>query len=237
MAEENKPGIVIMKNGPYMVSGSVPLAEQTIVSDADGGSSEWMQGERFEEKENYALCRCGQSVHAPFCDGTHVTVRFDGTETASQEPFDAQKTTFEGPEMVLDDARAFCAVARFCDTQRSAWDSLPESDDPKTREHLMHQVSRCPSGRLVLRDRATGAALEPELPLSIGVVEDPAEKCSGPLWVRGGIPVWSELGEPYEVRNRVTLCRCGQSKNKPFCDGSHVKVHYQDGRKQPQTPD
>ena len=93
----------------------------------------------------------------------------------------------------------------------------------------MHQAMRCPSGRLVARDAATGAAFEPVLEPSIGVVEDPAEACSGPLWVRGGIRIQSQDGVAYEVRNRVTLCRCGQSKNKPFCDGTHTEVKYQDG--------
>ena len=60
--------------------------------------------------------------------------------------------------------------------------------------------------------------------LSIGIVEDPAKRCSGPLWVLGGIAVESAGGEAYEVRNRVTLCRCGASKNKPFCDGTHKKT-------------
>ena len=44
---------------------------------------------------------------------------------------------------------------------------------------------------------------------------------SGPLFVRGGIKVLDSRGEPYEIRNRVTLCRCGRSSNKPLCDGSH----------------
>jgi CDGSH-type Zn-finger protein len=39
--------------------------------------------------------------------------------------------------------------------------------------------------------------------------------------VRGGIPIESANGKTYAVRNRVTLCRCGQSANKPLCDGSH----------------
>jgi CDGSH-type Zn-finger protein len=39
--------------------------------------------------------------------------------------------------------------------------------------------------------------------------------------VRGGITIESADGVPYEVRNRVTLCRCGRSDNKPFCDASH----------------
>jgi CDGSH-type Zn-finger protein len=48
------------------------------------------------------------------------------------------------------------------------------------------------------------------------------------LWVRGGIPVISADGFAYEVRNRVTLCRCGASANKPFCDGSHYKISFRD---------
>ena len=36
-------------------------------------------------------------------------------------------------------------------------------------------------------------------------------------------------GHRYEVRNRVTLCRCGASKNKPFCDGSHAAIEFKDG--------
>jgi CDGSH-type Zn-finger protein len=230
MSEDNKPRIVVTKNGPYVVSGNVPLAEQTIMPDEDGGSSEWVQGEPFAAQVTYALCRCGKSGHAPFCDGAHAKIGFDGTETASRDSYDSQKTTFEGPDLVLEDVRAFCAVARFCDTHGSTWDSIAETADPETHKRVMHQVSHCPSGRLVLRDKTTGAALEPELPISIGVVEDPAEACSGPLWIRGGILIQSQDGELYEVRNRVTLCRCGQSKNKPFCDGSHTVVSYQDGR-------
>jgi CDGSH-type Zn-finger protein len=45
---------------------------------------------------------------------------------------------------------------------------------------------------------------------------------NGPLWIRGGIPVAGADGREYEVRNRVTLCRCGRSNNKPLCDGSHA---------------
>jgi len=77
-------------------------------------------------------------------------------------------------------------------------------------------------------DRKTGKPIEPELPLSIGLIEDPAQGCSGPLWVRGGVQIESADGFKYEVRNRVTLCRCGQSQNKPFCDGTHAAVGFRD---------
>ena len=76
--------ITITRNGPYMVEGAIPLANQTIESDAEGGSREWLEGDTFPVAEVYKLCRCGQSSNKPFCDGTHLKVGFDGTEAASQ---------------------------------------------------------------------------------------------------------------------------------------------------------
>jgi CDGSH-type Zn-finger protein len=49
----------------------------------------------------------------------------------------------------------------------------------------------------------------------------PNGEFNGPIWVRGGIPIESAKDEIYEIRNRVTLCGCGRSSNKPFCDGTH----------------
>ena len=229
MSAEHTRKIVVTTDGPYIVSGSVPLSVQVIGTNEDGGSWEWEEGRTLEADATYALCRCGKSGTAPFCDGTHARVGFDGAETASRLPFDEQKTVLDGPTMTLEDARPFCAVARFCDNFGSAWELIAKTNDTSARELFLHEATRCPSGRLVARDKATGQAVEPELPISIGVVEDPAENCSGPLWVRGGITIQSQDGRAYEVRNRMTLCRCGQSKNKPFCDGTHVEIGYKDG--------
>ena len=229
MSEEKAPRIVVTANGPYVVSGDVPMAVQTIQPSKQGESWEWSEGVSFERKNTYALCRCGHSKHAPFCDGTHANIGFDGAETAPREPFDAQKTLLNGPTMTLDDARPFCAAARFCDAVRDIWASIPETETPEVRLRVIHQGTHCPSGRLVVRDMAAGEVFEPVFEPSVGVVQDQAENCSGPLWVRGGIPVVSQDGTTYEVRNRVTLCRCGQSKNKPFCDGTHIEIGYRDG--------
>jgi CDGSH-type Zn-finger protein len=62
----------------------------------------------------------------------------------------------------------------------------------------------------------------------INLVEDPQNKVSGPIGFRGGIPVESSDGTTSEVRNRQTLCRCGKSQNKPFCDGSHIDEGFND---------
>jgi CDGSH-type Zn-finger protein len=73
----------------------------------------------------------------------------------------------------------------------------------------------------VILDNETGKSLEPEFKPSIVMIHDPQKRCEGPIWVRGGIPIESYDGTIYEIRNRVTLCQCGKSENKPFCDGSH----------------
>jgi CDGSH-type Zn-finger protein len=220
--------VVVTKNGPYLVSGGVPLAKQTIVADSDGGSESWAQGQSYPLQETYALCRCGQSRNKPFCDGSHNHRHFDGSETASRDSYLKQAQVMRGPQMLLADAQDLCAFARFCDTHGQVWNQVEHTDEAGVRADFVRQVGQCPSGRLVAWDKAKESALEPELPVSIGLVEDPLQECSGPLWLRGGIPVISVDGFEYEVRNRVTLCRCGQSRNKPFCDGTHAAVKFRD---------
>ena len=68
------------------------------------------------------------------------------------------------------------------------------------------------------------------------IVEDPALDCSGPLWARGGIELVGEDGVAYETRNRMTLCRCGRSVNKPFCNGAHAAdPKFHDGLSKPSS--
>ena len=77
------------------------------------------------------------------------------------------------------------------------------------------------SVRTVGSGEPDGTPIEPGFEPSIATVPD------GPLWVRGGISITTQDGYTYEVRNRVTLCRCGQSKNKPFCDGTHADIGFE----------
>jgi CDGSH-type Zn-finger protein len=121
--------IKVTKNGPYLVSGKIPLQKQIIIADSEGTATEWQPSTKYSPQEK---------------------------------------------------ARA-----------------------------------------LVVLDKQTGKVIEPKFAKSIGLIEDPAMGVSGPIWVRGGVPVESDDGKTYQVRNRVTLCRFGKSKNKPFCDSSH----------------
>jgi CDGSH-type Zn-finger protein len=223
------PKIVVTANGPFIVSGGVPLDVQSITPNEEGGSWTYTAGRSFETKPIYALCRCGASATKPYCDGTHAKVDFDGAETASRESFDARATVIDGPALDLKDVEALCAFARFCDNKGGIWDLVPGDDQPDVRDTVLHEEAYCPSGRLVLRDKKTGTDVEPALAPSIALLQDPAKSASGPIWVRGGILVESQDGTPYEIRNRQTLCRCGRSSNKPFCDGTHVDISFKDG--------
>lgn len=229
MKQTDGPRITIVENGPYLVAGGVPLVNQHIVPNQEGESIEWREGEPLAHPKEYALCRCGRSADKPFCDGTHEKVKFEGTETASRAPYRTQAGRIEGPTMVLDDAESLCAFARFCDPHGQVWNLVGMTDHARPRALVEYEAGHCPAGRLVARERATGKALEPQFDPSIGLVQDTARRISGPIWVRGGIPVVGADGVEYEVRNRVTLCRCGASNNKPFCDGSHASTGFKDG--------
>ena len=86
----------------------------------------------------------------------------------------------------------------------------------------------CPSARLTAWDNATERPYEYKYEPSLGLIEDNAIGASGGLWVRGGIRMTRENGEPFEIRNRVVVCRCGQSANKPYCDGTHAAIKWRD---------
>ncbi len=221
--------IVVSKDGPYLVSGNIPLSVQVITPNKEGFSWDWKQGKTFDTKPEYELCRCGHSKTKPFCDDTHKKIRFDGKLTTTRTPFARQAETFDGPTLTLSDAQNLCAFARFCDPAGKIWSLIHETDNKEARDLVIREANHCPAGRLVVHDKKTGKEVEDQLPPSIGVIEDPALGCSGPLWVRGGITVTSDDGKPYEVRNRVTLCRCGSSDNMPFCNGSHASIKFQDG--------
>ena len=221
-SQETTAKITVTKDGPYLVSGGPALSEQWIVTNDEGDSLDYREGKQYPTQPQYALCRCGHSGNKPFCDGSHKKVKFDGSETASRQPYLEQAETIEGPAMTLTDAENLCAFARFCDVKGRIWNLINQTDDPEARRLVEHEAGHCPAGRLVAWDRSTGKPIEPQFTPSLGLIEDTAKKVSGPIWVRGGITVVGADGKAYEVRNRQALCRCGRSSNKPFCDGSHA---------------
>lgn len=217
--------IKILKDGPYVVTGNVKLTEKIITS--QGKEYVYQDGRELPQGKTYTLCRCGKSKTPPFCDGAHLKCEFEGEETASKDHFKDRAEWLAGPGLdMMDDHR--CAFARFCHrNDGSAWELIKKSNNPRLKEEAIKAASECPAGRLVAVDKS-GKLLEPEYEPEIVILQDPERGCSGGIFVKGNIPIQSADGTTYEIRNRVVLCRCGESANKPFCDATHVHVGYQD---------
>ena len=227
--KSDAPMIRINKNGPFTIIGFVPLYKETIISDMFGVAQEWRTDFRFPDKQNRSLCRCGKTTKNPYCDGSHTSSGFDGTEKGDYSLYHDKAEKFEGADITLLDRKDICADARFCDQAGGTWKLVDQSSDPTSKKIALEETFQCPSGRLVMQDKKSGEDTEPALEKSISIVEDPGAEASGPLWVKGGIPIQSSEGVLYETRNRVTLCRCGNSENKPFCDGKHIVCKFNDG--------
>jgi CDGSH-type Zn-finger protein len=130
---------------------------------------------------------------------------------------------FPGVDVEMTDDPSLCTHVGFCTNRRThVWEMIDQTDDVEVREQLLRMLALCPSGRLGHRPTSDAPEVEPVFEPSVAVVRD------GPLWVRGGVEVIGADGVPYERRNRMTLCRCGHSRNKPFCDGTHAEIGFRD---------
>jgi CDGSH-type Zn-finger protein len=214
--------IKVTKDGPYLVTGGIPLLRMIIENDSHGEPCKWREVQRYPHRESYALCRCGKSKNKPYCDGAHTKQRFNGTETASSELYLENVKEYFGPELKLTDKRELCVGAAFCARGAGIRNLTVHSDRLCFKEMAIEEAANCPSGRLVIWDKQ-GNPIEPYYEPSI-VVTEHEDGLPGPLWIRGKVEIESVDGIIYEKRNRVTLCRCGESLNKPLCDGSHFNI-------------
>ncbi len=220
--------IKITKGGPYLLYGSPPINEMIITPNENGENWTYRNGKAFdlEGQPCCALCRCGHSKNKPFCSGAHKHEEWEPEETALFEPLLDDAEAIEGPELILYDNETYCAFARFCDAKGRIWNIVQRAETPEQVELAKRESAHCPGGRLLIWDKKEKKMYEPDFEPSIGIIEDPGIRVSGPIWVRGGIRVESADGKSYEIRNRVTLCRCGASSNKPFCDGTHANFKW-----------
>ncbi len=214
--------IKVTKDGPYIVTGDIPLLRMVIENDSYGDPYKWREVERYPQLENYSLCRCGKSKNMPYCDGAHIMQRFNSTETASSELYLENVKEYLGPELRLTDKPDLCVGAGFCDRDAGIWNLTVYSDRSGFKEIAIEEAANCPSGRLVVWDKQ-GNPIEPNYKPSI-VVTEHEDGSPGPLWIRGEVEIESVDGRIYEKRNRVTICRCGKSLNMSLCDGSHFDI-------------
>ena len=170
-----------------------------------------------------ALCRCGGSAKKPFCDGTHARIGFSDRNTA--DPARNRRVAFSGKDITIFDNRAICAHAGFCtDGLKSVFRMNAEpwiDPDGAAVAEVISTIEKCPSGALSYARNGVEAEAPPREPM-VAVMND------GPYAVTGGIEL---VGVPFgeaASKEHYTLCRCGGSKNKPLCDGTHWSIGFKD---------
>lgn len=89
-------------------------------------------------------------------------------------------------------------------------------------EEVKDIIKRCPSGALTYKDKAGGDDEQPAECNTVHVVYN------GPLYIQGELHVKNAAEDMDGIRYRAALCRCGQSRNKPFCDNSHLEAGFRD---------
>jgi len=213
--------VVIVPNGPYLVKGGLPINRLRVTFDATGTPLDYEIIESYPVKPVQSLCRCGNSSNRPFCDGTHNEIHFAGREEADRTPFLKKAHKLIGRNLILLDYRELCMGVGFCHRAGSTWVLARFSDKAEKRRMAILTAQLCPSGRLVACDKDTEEPIEQEWEPQVSIIEDPRVKTNCPIWLKGNIPLESQDGSFYETRFRVTLCSCGKSRIKPFCDGRH----------------
>ncbi len=94
--------------------------------------------------------------------------------------------------------------------------------DLVSREHVEEVVKRCPTGALSYRHADGTGEEQADAHNTVHVVYN------GPLYLRGDLAIDGAPDNVPGLKYRAALCRCGQSKNKPFCDNSHLKAGFED---------
>ncbi len=207
---EQTPSITPTPDGPFLVKDLEHLANQK-------GS--------IETEPTMALCRCGGSDNKPFCDGTHAKIGFSSAKL--EDRIEDKRENYEGTSITIHDNRGICSHAGHCT------DGLPSvfrlkqepwiDPDCASTDEIIATVRKCPSGALSYsvagvehRDRKG----QPDIFVSP----------NGPYVVTGGPDTLdTRLGEGASTEH-CTLCRCGASKNKPFCDGTHWYTNFTDDK-------
>jgi CDGSH-type Zn-finger protein len=196
-------------NGPFLVTNIDRLENS--------------KGELLQTSPEMALCRCGASSSKPFCDGTHARIGFRSDRSPDHTPDGV--VDYAGAEITVHFNHLQCSAAEEC--ARGLPAVFRHHEDPWIQpnsapaEKIIEVIQRCPSGALRYTRHARTGPQHDEAP-AIRI------RRNGPYEVKGGIPLRTDFWNAGATRQIYALCRCGASKNKPFCDGSHWKIKFND---------
>jgi CDGSH-type Zn-finger protein len=210
-----KPKIACLPNGPYYLLYDLDPAPVPYLR-------KW-NGEACANVKGAALCRCGGSKNKPFCDGTHSTNGFSDKKLTDGSA--NKRVDYRGRGITIHDNRGICSHAGFCTDNLKRVFRLREEPwidpDGATVEEIIRVVRLCPSGALSYSVDGVEHRDQDRAPMVTATR-------NGPYAVTGGIELIGQERAEGASLEHYTLCRCGASKNKPFCDGSHWSVGFKD---------
>lgn len=198
-------------NGPNLVQ------DAPILKDSDGTIID-------TDKSTYGLCRCGLSKNKPFCDGSHFgEFSSDNGDAKLRNTPIEYKGTVEGKSVTVSYTPVLCGHVAECqrlqkalfDPSKRPW-IQPENG---SLEGILSVIRACPSGALSV------AVDDEELHHIDGEISEIQLVENGPVKVKN-VPIDAEFNGARASEKEYILCRCGQSKNKPFCDGTHHDVKW-----------
>jgi CDGSH-type Zn-finger protein/truncated hemoglobin YjbI len=207
----------LQPNGPYVGTNIEKL-------------NNWL-GEEIAVPPVIALCRCGGSAIKPFCDGAHARNNF--SDAKDPKRVGDRQDTYVGQQLTVIDNRGTCAHSGYCTDRLSS--VFHQGEEPfvtpsgARMDDIIRAVKACPSGALsfAIAGHEARDQVDSVRPPAIEVSKD------GPYRVTGGIPLVDHDGAPVQRNTSASLehyslCRCGQSRNKPHCSGMHWYVRFRD---------
>ncbi len=197
------------ENGPFVIKGDVSITGP--------------DGETIETKAVTALCRCGHSKNKPFCDGSHKDAGYSSASETDRT--DGRVFSYEGRDVTVHFNKLLCSHAGECGRLNKAVFDVAQKPwvqpDQGSVESIREVVAACPSGAITMS--MPGEAPQQITRENAGI----HIQRHGPYWV-SNLAIDDVKFAETATEEKYVLCRCGLSKNKPFCDGTHYDEKWRD---------
>ncbi len=174
-------------------------------------------GNSLDAKKTTVLCVCGKSKEQPYCDGIHKAVGFSSKNELDEEIIQR----YDGKDINIIFNRSICAgagncVRNFPKIYKNASEDwiFPDNDNI---EQVKNSVKSCPSGALAYEINQE-IHQEKYNEIKINIIKN------GPINVKGNVSIQVDKWSTNANREKFSLCRCGASRNKPFCDYTHASL-------------
>lgn len=166
------------------------------------------------------LCRCGDSKGKPFCDGTHSEVKFQSKREIDEEVI--QK--YVGKDITITFNRSICAGAAYCVKHTAVFSSKSSANwihpNNDTHDKIIKTIKSCPSGALSYSLKGT-TYTDSRDKAKLSIIKNGPYQVEAITYDVKPLPTNSST-------TKYTLCRCGMSKNKPYCDYAHAENNWND---------